>query len=246
MNKATERLQKRIANSGYTSRRKAETLIADGKVKVNGETVTELGTKVKASDMVEVEGVKIEQEDKLYILFYKPTQVITSVSDDRGRTVVTDYFKDIETRIYPVGRLDYDTSGLLILTNDGDFTNLITHPSCKIPKKYVAKLNGYLMREEVKALEKGIQLDDGWTQPAQVKIKRQDKQKETTLVEITIHEGRNRQVRRMFEHLGYKVNKLQRIQVGPLTLKGLNAGEGRVMTPHEVKTLRHLAEHGKY
>ncbi|MCY1564835.1 pseudouridine synthase [Staphylococcus pettenkoferi] len=246
MNKATERLQKRIANSGYTSRRKAETLIADGKVKVNGETVTELGTKVKASDMVEVEGVKIEQEDKLYILFYKPTQVITSVSDDRGRTVVTDYFKDIETRIYPVGRLDYDTSGLLILTNDGDFTNLITHPSYKIPKKYVAKLNGYLMREEVKALEKGIQLDDGWTQPSQVKIKRQDKQKETTLVEITIHEGRNRQVRRMFEHLGYKVNKLQRIQVGPLTLKGLNAGEGRVMTPHEVKTLRHLAEHGKY
>ena len=102
------------------------------------------------------------------------------------------------------------------------------------------------MREEVKALEKGIQLDDGWTQPAQVKIKRQDKQKETTLVEITIHEGRNRQVRRMFEHLGYKVNKLQRIQVGPLTLKGLNAGEGRVMTPHEVKTLRHLTEHGKY
>ncbi|MCU5745464.1 rRNA pseudouridine synthase [Staphylococcus sp. SQ8-PEA] len=245
MNSNIERLQKRIANSGYTSRRKAESLIVDGKVKVNGETVTELGTKVKASDEVEVEGVKIEQEDKLYILFYKPAQVITSVSDDRGRTVVTDYFKDIETRIYPVGRLDYDTSGLLILTNDGEFTNLITHPRYKIKKKYVAKINGYLLREEVKSLEQGVKLEDGWTQPAQVKIKRQDKEKETTLVEITIHEGRNRQVRRMFEYLGYKVNKLQRTQVGPLNLKGLNAGEGRVMTPHEVKTLRHLAEHGK-
>ena len=134
MSKELERLQKRIANSGYTSRRKAETLITEGKVKVNGETVTELGTKVKPSDNVEVEGVKLEQEDKLYILFYKPAQVITSVSDDRGRTVVTDYFEDLETRIYPVGRLDYDTSGLLILTNDGEFTNLMTHPRYKIKK----------------------------------------------------------------------------------------------------------------
>ena len=117
MSKELERLQKRIANSGYTSRRKAETLITEGKVKVNGETVTELGTKVKPSDNVEVEGVKLEQEDKLYILFYKPAQVITSVSDDRGRTVVTDYFEDLETRIYPVGRLDYDTSGSVSYTH---------------------------------------------------------------------------------------------------------------------------------
>ena len=120
MSKEQERLQKRIANSGYTSRRKAETLITEGKVSVNGQVVTELGTKVSNSDTVEVEGIKIEQEDKMYILFYKPTQVITSVSDDRGRTVVTDYFDDIETRIYPVGRLDYDTSGILLLTNDGN------------------------------------------------------------------------------------------------------------------------------
>lgn len=134
MSKELERLQKRIANSGYTSRRKAETLITEGKVKVNGQTVTELGTKVKSSDTVEVEGIKIEQEDKMYILFFKPTQVITSVSDDRGRTVVTDYFKDLETRIYPVGRLDYDTSGLLLLTNDGEFTNLMTHPRYHIQK----------------------------------------------------------------------------------------------------------------
>ena len=245
MSKELERLQKRIANSGYTSRRKAETLITEGKVKVNGQVVTELGTKVSHSDTVEVEGIKIEQEDKMYILFYKPTQVITSVSDDRGRKVVTDYFEDIETRIYPVGRLDYDTSGVLLLTNDGEFTNLMTHPRYHIKKKYVAKLKGYLMREQVKELEQGIELEDGFTQPAQVKIKNQNKEKNTTLVEITISEGRNRQVRRMFEYFGHEVNKLTRIQFGPLDLKGLNAGEGRVLTPHEVKTLRHLAENGK-
>lgn len=244
MSKELERLQKRIASSGFTSRRKAETLITDGKVKVNGHVVTELGTKVSNSDTVEVEGIKLEQEDKIYILFNKPAQVITSVSDDRGRKVVTDYFKDIETRIYPVGRLDYDTSGLLLLTNDGEFTNLMTHPRYHIKKKYVAKLKGYLMREEVKALEKGIELEDGFTQPAQVKVKNQDKDKNTTLVEITISEGRNRQVRRMFEHFGHQVSKLTRIQFGPLDLKGLNAGEGRVLTPHEVKTIRHLAENG--
>ena len=244
MSKELERLQKRIASSGYTSRRKAETLITDGKVKVNGQVVTELGTKVSNSDTVEVEGIKLEQEDKIYILFNKPAQVITSVSDDRGRKVVTDYFKDIETRIYPVGRLDYDTSGLLLLTNDGEFTNLMTHPRYHIKKKYVAKLKGYLMREEVKALEKGIELEDGFTQPAQVKGKNQDKDKNTTLVEITISEGRNRQVRRMFEHFGHQVSKLTRIQFGPLDIKGLNAGEGRVLTPHEVKTIRHLAENG--
>src|SRR5699024_6314464 len=176
--------------------------------------------------------------------FFKPAQVITSVSDDRGRKVVTDYFKQIKTRIYPVGRLDYDTSGLLLLTNDGEFTNLMTHPSYKIKKKYVVKLKGYLMREEVKALEHGIELDDGKTQPAIVKVKNQDKDKNTTLVEITITEGRNRQVRRMFEYFGHDVTKLQRIEVGPLNLKGLNAGEGRVLTPHEVKIMRQLAEHG--
>ncbi|MES3703725.1 pseudouridine synthase [Staphylococcus arlettae] len=244
MNKEFERLQKRIANSGYTSRRKAETLIVEGKVKVNGTVTDELGTKVKPSDVIEVEGIKLEQEDKLYILFYKPSQVITSVSDDKGRTVVTDYFKELDTRIYPVGRLDYDTSGLLLLTNDGEFTNLMTHPRYKIQKKYVAKLKGYLMREEVKALEKGIMLEDGLTQPAIVKVKNQDKEKNTTLVEITIAEGRNRQVRRMFEHFGHTISKLQRIEFGPLNLKGLNAGEGRVMTPHEVKTIRHMAENG--
>ncbi|EGQ2758009.1 rRNA pseudouridine synthase [Staphylococcus pseudintermedius] len=245
MSQQLERLQKRIANSGYTSRRKAETLIEEGKVQVNGKTVTELGTKVRPSDEVTVEGIPLEQEDKLYILFYKPAQVITSVSDDRGRKVVTDYFDDLETRIYPVGRLDYDTSGLLLLTNDGEFTNLMTHPRYKIPKTYVAKIEGYILREQVKQLEKGIQLEDGLTQPAKVKVKKQNKEKNTSLVEITITEGRNRQVRRMFEHFGFSVQKLSRVSFGPLTLKRLGAGEGRVLSPHEVKSLRHLAENGQ-
>ncbi|EGQ2993849.1 rRNA pseudouridine synthase [Staphylococcus pseudintermedius] len=245
MSQQLERLQKRIANSGYTSRRKAETLIEEGKVQVNGKTVTELGTKVRPSDEVTVEGIPLEQEDKLYILFYKPAQVITSVSDDRGRKVVTDYFDDLETRIYPVGRLDYDTSGLLLLTNDGEFTNLMTHPRYKIPKTYVAKIEGYILREQVKQLEKGIQLEDGLTQPGKVKVKKQNKEKNTSLVEITITEGRNRQVRRMFEHFGFSVQKLSRVSFGPLTLKGLGAGEGRALSPHEVKSLRHLAENGQ-
>lgn len=244
MTQQFERLQKRIANSGYTSRRKAETLITEGKVSVNGKVVTELGTKVGPSDQVSVEGIPLELEDKLYILFYKPAQVITSVSDDRGRTVVTDYFDDLKTRIYPVGRLDYDTSGLLLLTNDGEFTNLMTHPRYKIPKTYIAKIEGYILREQVKALEHGIELEDGMTHPAKVKVKKQDKTKNTSLIEITITEGRNRQVRRMFEHFGFKVTKLSRVSFGPLDLKGLGAGEGRVLSPHEVKTLRQLATQG--
>ncbi|ARB40681.1 MULTISPECIES: pseudouridine synthase [Mammaliicoccus] len=245
MSEELERLQKVIAKSGYTSRRKAEKLIEEGLVYVNHKQVTELGTKVKDSDYIEVEGIPLEMPDKLYILFHKPTKVITSVSDDKGRAVVTDYFKDIKTRIFPVGRLDYDTSGLLILTNDGEFTNLMTHPRYKIQKKYVAKLKGYLLREEVKQLEKGIQLEDGLTQPAIVKVKSQDRERNVTHVEITITEGRNRQVRRMFSHFGHEVVKLTRVEYGPLNLKGLNAGQGRTLSPHEIKVLRHLAQDGK-
>ena len=150
--------------------------------------MTELGTKVKASDNVEVEGVKLEQEDKLYILFISRHKSLLAFQTIAARTVVTDYFDDLETRIYPVGRLDYDTSGLLLLTNDGEFTNLMTHPRYKIKKKYVAKLKGYLMRDEVKALEKGVQLEDGKTHPAEIKIKNQNQEKNTTVVEITISE----------------------------------------------------------
>lgn len=245
MTQELERLQKVIAKSGVTSRRKAEVLITEGKVTVNHQVVTELGTKVKPSDYIEVEGIPLENPEKIYILFHKPTGVITSVSDDKGRKVVTDFFPQLGLRIFPVGRLDYDTSGLLLLTNDGEFANQMTHPKYKIQKKYVAKLKGFLLREEVKQLEKGIMLEDGKTAPAIVKVKSQDREKNTTLVEITIFEGRNRQVRRMFKHFGHEVVKLSRIEYGPLNLKGINAGDARELSPHEVKTLRHLALHNK-
>ncbi|GGB05380.1 rRNA pseudouridine synthase [Macrococcus hajekii] len=237
-----DRLQKVIARSGVTSRRKAEGLIEEGRVTVNGEVVKTLGTKVRPSDRIEVEGIPLENPDKVYILFHKPTKVITSVSDDKGRTVVTDYFPQLKERIFPVGRLDYETSGLLLLTNDGEFANQMTHPRYKIKKKYVAKLKGYLLREEVKQLEKGIMLDDGKTAPAQVKVKSQDRDKNSTLVEITISEGRNRQVRRMFAHFGHEVVKLSRIEYGPLNLKGINAGDARELSPHEVKMMRNMAQ----
>ncbi|TDM04296.1 pseudouridine synthase [Macrococcus carouselicus] len=242
MSEQLDRLQKVIARSGVTSRRKAEALIEAGRVTVNGEVVKTLGTKVKSSDHIEVEGIPLENPDKVYILFHKPTKVITSVSDDKGRTVVTDYFPQLQERIFPVGRLDYETSGLLLLTNDGEFANQMTHPRYKIKKKYVAKLKGYLLREQVKQLEKGVMLDDGKTAPAVVKVKAQDREKNTTLVEITISEGRNRQVRRMFAHFGHEVVKLSRVEYGPLNLKGINAGDARELSPHEVKTMRNLAQ----
>jgi 23S rRNA pseudouridine2605 synthase len=236
-----ERLQKVIAQAGFASRRKAEELIANGNVRVNGKVVTELGTKVMPSDRIEVNGIPVEKEEPVYFLFYKPTSVISSVSDDRGRRVVLDYFPEIEQRIFPIGRLDYDTTGLLLLTNDGEFSNMLTHPKFKVAKHYIAKTKGIPKREEIKQLERGVILEDGKTAPAKVKFMTGDKKKNTALVEITIHEGRNRQVRRMFEAIGYPLLKLKREQFAFLTLKGLQPGEFRPLTPHEVKQLRQLA-----
>lgn len=236
-----ERLQKVIAQAGFASRRKAEELIVNGNVKVNGKTVTELGTKVMPSDRIEVNGIPVEKEEPVYFLFYKPTSVISSVTDDRGRKVVLDFFPEIEQRIFPIGRLDYDTSGLLLLTNDGEFSNLLTHPKYKVDKLYYAKTKGIPRREDLKLLERGVNLEDGKTAPAKVKLRSLDKKKNTALIEITIHEGRNRQVRRMFDAIGYPVLKLKREQFGFLTVKGLAPGEFRPLTPHEVKQLRQLA-----
>lgn len=239
-----ERLQKVIAHAGIASRRKAEELILEGKVTVNGKIVKELGTKVSSTDKVEVNQIPIVQEEKRYYLFYKPRGVISAVKDDKGRKVVTDFFDFVEERIYPVGRLDYDTSGLLIVTNDGDFSNLLTHPKYEIQKTYIAKVKGMPTKEALRKLERGIQLEDGKTAPAKVKLKSMDKRKQTSIVEITIHEGRNRQVRRMMEAIGHPVQKLKREQYGSLSLLGLNAGQFRELTPHEVKQLRTLAQTG--
>ncbi|MBI0576199.1 rRNA pseudouridine synthase [Neobacillus cucumis] len=236
-----ERLQKVMAAAGIASRRKSEELIKEGKVKVNGKIVTELGVKVSANDKVEVNEIPIEREVPVYFLLYKPRGVISSVSDDKGRKVVSDFFSEFNERIYPVGRLDYDTSGLILMTNDGEFANLLMHPRNEIEKVYVAKVKGIPQKESLRKLEKGIRLEDGKTAPAKVKMLSLDKKKQTAIVEIIIHEGRNRQVKRMFEAIGHEVIKLKRERYGFLTLNGLSAGDARELTPHEVKQLRALA-----
>lgn len=240
-----ERLQKVMAQAGVASRRKSEALILEGKVKVNGVVVTELGTRVSGSDTVEVEGVPITKEENVYFLLYKPRGIISTAHDEKGRKTVLDLFPYVEQRIFPVGRLDYDTSGVIIMTNDGDFSYLMTHPKFEIPKKYVAKVKGIPHREALKKLENGIVLEDGKTAPAQVKTRSVDKKTGTALIEITIHEGKNRQVRRMFDAIGHPVEKLRRESFAMLTTHGLNAGEARELTLHEVKQLRVLAETGK-
>lgn len=240
-----ERLQKVIAHAGIASRRKAEELILQGQVKVNGVVVRELGTKVTPADDVEVNNVKIESEKKVYHLLYKPKSVISAVSDDRGRKTVADLFPNVEERIFPVGRLDYETSGVLLMTNDGDFANKMTHPRYNIDKTYVAKIKGVLRREEVLLLEKGVQLEDGMTAPARVNVISADDKLGKSIVAITIHEGRNRQVRRMFEAVGHPVSKLKRENFAFLTTYGLNAGESRELTTHEIKQLRVLSDTGK-
>ncbi|WP_332649316.1 pseudouridine synthase [Lysinibacillus sp. 54212] len=241
-----ERLQKVIAYAGVASRRKAEQLIQEGKVKVNGKVVRELGTKVSNSDTIEVEGVKLEKEDKVYFLLYKPRGYISAVTDDKGRKTVTDIFKKrVHQRIFPVGRLDYDTTGLLLLTNDGEFSYQLTHPKFKIDKTYVARVKGVPTIEGLKKLQRGIKLEDGKTAPAKVSMTSFDEQAGKAICEITIHEGRNRQVRRMFEAIGTPVVKLKRERFAFLDLTGLNPGEYRELTKHEVKLLRVLAETGK-
>ncbi|WP_088809621.1 MULTISPECIES: pseudouridine synthase [unclassified Listeria] len=240
-----ERLQKAIANAGVTSRRKAEVLIQEGKVKVNGKVVKELGVKVSGSDRIEVEGIEITKEIHRYFLFYKPRGVVSAVTDDKGRKVVSDYFLDIEERLYPVGRLDYETSGLLLMTNDGEFANLLMHPKFKVEKRYIARLKGIPEKMALRNLERGVIIDGRKTAPAKVRMRSFDKGKSKSIVEITIHEGRNRQVRKMFEAIGHPVQKLSREGYAFLDLRGMNAGERRELSHHEVKQLQAFAKFGQ-
>lgn len=235
-----ERLQKLIAESGYCSRRKAEELIKNGKVMVNGKKVTELGTKATFGDEVVVEGNMIEHQEKEYYLFYKPRGVVCTTKDDKGRKTVLDFF-DTNKRIYPVGRLDYDTTGLLLLTNDGEFANLMMHPASRIDKFYVAKVKGIVSGDEIKKLKSGIILDHDKVYPSRVKLKKIDKKSGTSIVEITIHDGKNHEVKRLFEAVGHEVIKLKREAVAFLNLSGLKSGEKRRLTPKEVKQLYNVA-----
>lgn len=241
-----ERLQKVIAYAGVASRRKAEQLIVEGKVRVNGVIVKELGTKVSNSDEIEVNGVKLESEDKVYFLLYKPKGTISAVTDDKGRPTVVDIFKKrVPERIFPVGRLDYETTGLLLLTNDGEFSYQLTHPKFKIDKTYVARVKGVPDKKGLMSLQNGIKLEDGKTAPAKVMMTSFDEAGKKAICEITIHEGRNRQVRRMFEAIGTPVVKLKRERFAFLDLGNLTPGEYRELSKHEVKRLRVLAETGR-
>lgn len=232
-----ERLQKVIAHAGVTSRRKAEQYILDGRVKVNGQVVHQLGTQVSKKDRIEVDDVPIYQEAPVYFLFYKPKGVISAVSDNKNRKVVTDFFTHVPERIYPIGRLDYDTSGLLLLTNDGAFSQKLTHPSHEINKIYVAKVKGIVTKQALLPFKKGIRLDTFKAAPAQAAILSVDVQTNSSIVSLTIHEGRNHQVKQMFQAIDHPVQKLKREQFGSLTLQGLRPGEYRRLTHKEVKQL---------
>ena len=232
-----ERLQKIIASSGYCSRRKAEELINKGKVRVNGTIITEMGYKASYSDFIEVEGNPITKvEEKVYYILNKPRGIVTTSSDDKGRKTVVDLI-NTNKRIYPVGRLDYDTTGLLILTNDGELTNYLTHPKNNIEKVYVAKIKGLITKESINKLCSGVIIDGEKTGKAKAKILKIDKKNNSSVVELIIHEGKNHQVKNMFKVIGYEVLKLKRESVAFLTLDGLKSGEYRQLSIKEVKLL---------
>ena len=225
-----ERLQKVIANAGIASRRKAEELIKEGKVTVNGVIVTELGTKVTNKDIIKVDGKEIEREKKVYYLLNKPRGIITSVTDDKGRKTVVDLIPCHE-RIYPVGRLDYDTTGVLLLTNDGEFANILMHPNDRVEKVYIVKVKGIIKGDGINTIKK---VDGVSYEKAKVKLRKTDYKTNTSMLTVTIHEGRNHEVKKMFEAVGFPVLKLRREREFIFDLKGLKSGEYRKLTPKEV------------
>ena len=233
------RLNKYLADQGVASRRKADELIRDSQVHVNGNLVTELGTKVNPEkDHVKVRGKRIGPRPKrISFIFNKPKNVLTSTSDSQGRPVVLDYFKKVGVRLFPVGRLDWGSEGLLILTNDGDLSWKITNPGSKIPKTYHAKLDGLVPKEKLEKLKKGVSIVGGKVKAVDVKhIKKKSDKKDW--VQITINEGKNRQVRKMFEKIGFDVVKLRRVAIGQLKLSGLKSGEFRTLEQKDLEKLQ--------
>ena len=234
-----ERLQKYMARCGVASRRKSEEIIALGKVKVNNTVITELGFKVDSNlDSVEVDGKLIKPEEKkLYIALNKPAGYISSVSDEKGRRTIMELV-EVDERIYPIGRLDYDTTGLILLTNDGEIYNKIIHPRMEKNKVYEASIEGFLSMEEVKKLETGIDIGGYVTAPANIKII--DEFRNSTQLEITIHEGKNKQIRKMFEAVGHNIIFLNRISIGEIKLGNLTQGLWRNLTQEELDYIRNM------
>lgn len=231
------RLNKYLADCGVGSRRECDKLIADGCVKINGK-IASLGANVEENDSVSVNGRRVTPKTKnYYIMLHKPKGCVTTVKDDLGRKTVMD-FVDIKARLFPVGRLDYDTEGLLILTNDGDVANKLTHPKNNVEKVYVARLSGSLTEAERQTLERGVEIDGRKTMPAKVKILAKDEHH--TRVEVTITEGRNRQVKKMFESVGKEVEFLKRVAEGELRLGGLQRGKYRFLNEREIEYLKGL------
>lgn len=242
VNDNKERLQKVMASCGVASRRKCEEYIAAGRVRVNGSVVTELGTKVSKRDRIELDGKELMKQQLVYYVLYKPTGYLTAVTDKLGRRVVMDLIdsETKRTRIFPIGRLDYDTSGVLLLTNDGDLSYRLTRSAKEIEKVYQVRVNGIIDQPAVTKLIKGVMIDGKMTKRAKVEVLDIDKENSSTLLKLTITEGRNRQVRKMCEAVGYEVKKLKRVSFGGVTLDGLGVGEYRELKPHEVKVLYSL------
>lgn len=234
------RLQRYIAKCGVTSRRKAETLILEGRVKVDGKIVTELGSKISSENTkVQVDNNYIKMEkDNIYILLNKPVGYVTTLKDDRDRKTVIDLIKNIDERIYPVGRLDKNTSGLLILTNDGNLTHRLTHPSYEVKKTYRATVEGVPNKKKLEKFSKGLEIEDYTTSEAEIKIIEENQ--EDSILEITIHEGRNRQVRKMCAAIGHPVKKLERISLGDLTIGDLEESQWRHLNQKEIKYLKEV------
>jgi len=240
--KNLERLQKIMASCGVASRRKSEELIQGGHVTVNGRVITELGFKASYSDDIRVDGNQISKEDKVYYVLNKPTGYLTTASDDRGRRTVMDLIEeiDLQNRIFPIGRLDYDSSGCLLLTNDGDLALKLTKSANNIEKEYLVRVKGMLRPEDLNLIRYGVVIDGKKTKRCKCAITDYDKVYNTTQVRMIITEGRNREIRKMFDTIGFEVKKLKRIRFGCVTVEGLALGKYRPLKIHEVKTLYSL------
>ena len=232
------RLQKYLASCGVASRRTAEKMIQDGRVSVNGRTVTEMGVQVdEETDQIRVDGALVTPEaEKHYIAYNKPIGEVTTVSDPEGRATVMDRFRDYPVRLFPVGRLDYDSEGLLLLTNDGDLMNRLLHPSREVNKTYLAQFSNQVTEDEIRSLRRGVMIDGRLTSPAEVRLIRHEAF--ATVLLISIHEGRNRQVRKMAEAIGHQVVNLRRVGFGPILLGDLPTGMWRKLTESEILKLK--------